>query len=77
MKSYFLPYTNWLHHTFDVLTRCNLENDVAVWSLHKEVFMIHLDVKDRTAVAALVGMGHILQNHPETPLGRSKVQPWR
>ena len=65
-------------HTFDVLTWCYLEGDVAVGSLHDgAVFVALLYVQQHTAVTTLVGLGQILQNHPEVVLWWSKFKPCR
>lgn len=75
-----LPCTNLLHihtHTFDVLTWCNMQNNMAVGFLHDgRVFMFRLEVQNHTAVATLVSVGHILQNNPEVLLCSCSFHPW-
>lgn len=41
------------------------------------VFVLHVDVEEQAAVAALVGVGHVLQDHPEAVLHTSNLQPQR
>lgn len=51
---------------------------MAVESLHNGMaFLLHVEVGDCTAVATLVGLGHVLQSHPEVRLCSSKLHPWR
>lgn len=51
---------------------------MAVDSLHDGMaFLLHVEVGDCTAVAPLVGLGHVLQSHPEVQLCNSKLHPWR
>lgn len=64
-------------HAFTVLTWYDLENTVAVDSLHDVVVVTFrmLD-SEHTAVAALVSMGHVVQNNPEVLPCVSKSHPF-